>query len=112
MRSSKTNNITVIIPEGKSSADYTVIVPEATTYTLYYGSDKTDSRCAFRDGYRLAKRIISGTVTLPDGEIAPAGGVIPEGLGSANYTLKVPPGKRISCQLSNFEQNITVCAGL
>jgi len=87
----------------------------------------------------IAKRIISGTVTLPDGEIAPAGGVsvtvtavsgsdkatanvvIPEGLGSANYTLKVPPkhiGKRISCQLSNFEQkficrlHITVCAGL
>jgi len=150
--SSKTNNITVIIPEGKSSADYTVIVPEATTYTLYYQTSNSDyvdtgyysvigtvRSSSAADQIRLtadvpsetdidltliAKRIISGTVTLPDGEIAPAGGVsvtvtavsgsdkatanvvIPEGLGSANYTLKVPPstsgkGYLVSYQTSN-----------
>jgi len=104
-----------------------VIVPEATTYTLYYQTSNSDyvdtgyysvigtvRSSSAADQIRLtadvpsetdidltliAKRIISGTVTLPDGEIAPAGGVsvtvtavsgsdkatanvvIPEGLG-------------------------------
>jgi len=79
-----------------------------------------------------------GNVTLPDGEIAPAGGVsvtvtavsgsdkatanvvIPEGLGSANYTLKVPQAHREKDILSAIKLrtkficrlHITVCAGL
>ncbi|RXE59077.1 Ig-like domain-containing protein [Acetivibrio mesophilus] len=150
--SSKTTSVSVAIPEGKSSADYTVIVPQEAVYTLYYQTSNADyvgtGYYCEGDTVRsssaaeqiiltadeplqsdinltlIAKRDISGAVTLPDDGVAPAGGVsvtitaasgsdkatvaviIPEGHNSADYMLKVPPstsdkGYLVSYQTSN-----------
>lgn len=40
--SSKTTSVTVVVPDGKSSADYTAIVPDAAIYTVYYQTSDSD----------------------------------------------------------------------
>jgi len=125
--------ITVTIPAEKSSTDYTVYVPDGNGYKVYYAMDPNEEYvdkgyyspnrtvvkekdCVTLDVIGdskydtnltiIAKRIISGTISLEKGETAPQEGVsvrisaingdertvvIPYGKSSASYELKVVP---------------------
>lgn len=133
---SDSSSVTVLIPEGSDSADYMLYVPAGAGYTISYqlnniayietgyynenstvteaGSatpvDVTDKDKSGINITLIAKRIISGVVTLPAGKSAPVGGLvvtvtatngqktgtvdvtIPEGLDSVPYTVFVPTG--------------------
>lgn len=130
------SNTTIMIPEGSSSADYMLYVPAGAGYTVRYqlnniayisygyyneNSTVTEANSAtpvnVTEGDKpginiklIAKRIISGLISLPSGKSAPVGGIavtviatngtntasvdvsIPEGRGSVPYTIYVPTG--------------------
>ncbi len=124
---------TVTIPESKSSAEFNIYVPDGTGYKVSYvmapnakyadkgfftpsGTVLDENSCVPLDIIGasspdtnitlIAKRIISGTLSLPDGEKAPSGGItveisaidgdtktvtIPAGSSSVEYSLNVLP---------------------
>ncbi len=133
---------TVIIPEGSASADYVLYVPEGEAYKVrykltniayieigYYNQNGTVTDVNTATSVNvitgdkagisielIAKKTISGTVSLSSGVLAPVGGIdvtvtasssvnnkngktdvtIPEGYSSAPYTVYVPSGSGYS----------------